>query len=62
MIRIEWPGVMQNLFNRRVWLAPMPETVSSTGGFWKGFIFGLSSLEPEESEEPDLGFLARVGE
>ena len=53
---------MQNLFNRRVWLAPMPETVSSTGGFWKGFIFGLSSLEPEESEEPDLGFLARVGE
>ena len=58
---MEWPGVMQNLFRSSVWLAPMPETVSSTGGFWKGLILGLSSLE-SESEEPDLGFEARIGE
>ena len=60
VMSIEWPGVTQNLFRSSVWSAPIPETVSSTGGFWKGLIFGFSSfLEPES---PDLGFLARVGE
>ncbi len=57
VIRMECDGVIGNLFRRRVWSAPMALTVSSTGGFRKGLIFGFLS-----SESDDFGLLARVVE